>query len=59
MTTSTVGLFAGLLLGIAAAAGGFSAFLLALVLGVLGYVVGGQYDGEFDLSALWGGRRRD
>ncbi len=59
MTTSTVGLFAGLLLGIAAAAGGFSAFLLALVLGVLGYVVGGQYDGEFDLSALWAGRRRD
>ncbi len=59
MTTSTVGLFAGLLLGIAAAAGGFSAFLLALVLGVLGYVVGGQYDCEFDLSALWAGRRRD
>jgi len=59
MTTSTVGLVAGLLLGIAAAAGGFDAFLLALVLGVLGYVVGAQYDGEFDLSALWSGRRRD
>lgn len=59
MTTSTVGLIAGLLLGIAAAVGGFSAFLLALVLGVVGYAVGAQYDGEIDLSSVWSGRRRD
>ncbi len=58
MTTSTVGLIAGLLLGVAGAAGGFVGFLVALVLGVVGYAVGGHYDGELDLSALVG-RRRD
>ncbi|MBA2738941.1 MAG: hypothetical protein M3386_03855 [Actinomycetota bacterium] len=59
MTTSALGLIAGLLLGIAAAVGGFSAFLLALVLGVVGYLLGGQFDGEINLSSLLGGRRRD
>ncbi|GAA3602730.1 hypothetical protein GCM10022223_18120 [Kineosporia mesophila] len=58
MATSTIGLIAGLLLGIAAAAGGFWGFLIALVLGVVGYAVGGHYDGEVDLSQLLGGRRR-
>ncbi len=58
MSTSTIGLFAGLLLGIAAAVGGFFAFLLALVLGVLGYVVGGALTGEIDLSELTRGRGR-
>jgi hypothetical protein len=59
MTTSTLGLIAGLLLGIAAAVGGFGAFLVALALGVVGYAVGGHFDGEIDLRALVGGRRRD
>lgn len=59
MTTSTIGLLAGLLLGIATAAGGFFGFLIALVLGVVGYLVGGHYDGEIDLSKVLGGRRRD
>lgn len=58
MTTSTIGLIAGLLLGVAAAAGGFWGFLLALVLGVVGYALGAQYDGEVDLGQLLGGRRR-
>jgi uncharacterized membrane protein YeaQ/YmgE (transglycosylase-associated protein family) len=58
VTTSTIGLLAGLLLGIAAATGGFVGFLIALVLGVAGYFVGGQYDGELDLSQLLG-RKRD
>ncbi|WP_350276335.1 DUF2273 domain-containing protein [Kribbella sp. HUAS MG21] len=40
MSTSTIGLFAGLLIAIAAAAGGFAGFLLALVLGTAGFVVG-------------------
>lgn len=57
VTTSTVGLLAGLLLGVAAAAGGFTGFLIALVLGLIGYVVGGHYDGEVDLSALFGRQR--
>lgn len=58
MTTSTVGLIAGLLLAIAAAAGGFVGFLIALVLGTAGYLVGGHYDGEVDLGALVGRRDR-
>jgi len=56
VTTSTVGLIAGLLLGIAAAAGGFPGFIIALVLGVVGYLVGGHYDGELNLGKLF---RRD
>ena len=58
MTTSSLGLIAGLLLGIAAAAGGLTGFVVALILGVVGYLIGGQRDGEFDLSALFPGRRR-
>lgn len=57
MTTSTVGLLAGLLLGVAATTGGVAGFLLALVLGLVGYVAGGHYDGEVDLSALFGRKR--
>jgi hypothetical protein len=59
VTTSTIGLLAGLLLGVATAAGGFFGFLIAMVLGIVGYLVGAQYDGEVDLGKLLGGRRRD
>ncbi len=52
MTTSTIGLIAGLLLAIAAAAGGFVGFLIALVLGAAGYLIGGHFDGELDLSQI-------
>ena len=58
MTTSSLGLIAGLLLGVAAAAGGFTGFLITLLLGVAGYLIGGQRDGEFDLSTLLPGRGR-
>lgn len=58
MTTATVGMLAGVLLGVAAAAGGFTGFLIALVLGAIGYVIGGQRDGEFDVATWFQGRRR-
>ena len=58
MTTATAGLLAGLLLGVAAAAGGFTGFLLALVLGAIGYVIGGHRDGEFDVVEFLRGRGR-
>jgi len=58
MTTSTLGLLAGILLGIAAAVGGFGGFLIALVLGVLGYLLGAHRDGELDMGALLRGRNR-
>ncbi|MFY0406967.1 DUF2273 domain-containing protein [Solicola sp. PLA-1-18] len=57
MTTSTVGLIAGLLFAIAIAVGGFGGFLLALVLGAAGYLVGGQIDGELDVTEIVRGRR--
>lgn len=58
MTTSTIGLIAGLLLAIAAAAGGLVGFLIALVLGTAGYLIGGYVDGEVDLSQIIGRRDR-
>ena len=49
------GLFAGLLLAIAAVAGGLSGFLLALVLAAAGAAICAHLDGTIDLTAL--GRR--
>jgi uncharacterized membrane protein len=59
MTTSTLGLLAGLLIAIAAAVGGFTGFLLAVVLGLLGWLAGAYRDGELDLTKISLGRRRD
>jgi uncharacterized membrane protein len=50
MSLSIIGLFAGLLLAIAAAAGGWEYFLLGIVLAGIGFVVGKVLDGELDLS---------
>ncbi|WP_406631222.1 hypothetical protein [Amycolatopsis sp. WGS_07] len=58
MNATGLGLIAGLALGIAAVVGGFGAFLLVLVLGVAGLLVGRVLDGKLDLSRL-GGRGRD
>lgn len=45
MNASVIGLLAGLLVAVAAAAGGFIGFLLALVLGATGFAVGLFADG--------------
>lgn len=58
MTATHTGLLAGLVLGTAAALGGFGAFFLALVLGAIGFVVGRVLDGDLDLGTLLG-RGRD
>jgi fatty acid desaturase len=55
----TTGMFAGLLLGVAAAAGGFSGFLVALGLGALGLLVAGHLAGELDVRGAVRGRERD
>ncbi|WP_328450255.1 hypothetical protein [Amycolatopsis sp. NBC_00438] len=52
MNHSHIGLLTGLVLGLAAAFGGFWAFLL--VLGGLGLLVGRYLDGKLDVSALAG-----
>lgn len=58
MNLTQTGLLAGLILGAAGAIGGFSAFLIALVVGALGLVIGRVLDGELDVSNLLG-RGRD
>lgn len=59
MSLSILGLFAGLLLAIAAAAGGWEYFLLAIVLGAFGFVLGKVLDGELDLSPYLSNRSRE
>lgn len=59
MNTVTTGLIAGLLLGVAAAAGGFWGFVLAVLLGLLGAVIAGQMSGDIDVTAMMRGRGRE
>ncbi|WP_167493543.1 hypothetical protein [Amycolatopsis circi] len=54
MNATALGLITGLVLGLAAAIGGFGAFLLVLVLGAVGLLVGRLLDGKLDLSQLTG-----
>lgn len=58
MPPTTVGLFTGLLLGLAWVIGGFDAFVGTAVLGVIGFVVGKVVSGELDLTPYLGGRSR-
>jgi hypothetical protein len=57
MNATLIGLGSGLALGFAAAFGGFSAFVVVLVLGALGLLAGRWLDGKLDLSALLGSAR--
>ena len=59
MSLSTLGVFAGLLIAIAVAAGGWWYFLLAIVFAVLGFVIGKVLDGELDLSPYLSSRSRE
>jgi hypothetical protein len=59
ITATHLGLAFGIALGLAGAFGGFSAFIIVLVLGVLGMVVGRILDGELDLTGLLGRPARD
>lgn len=52
------GLLAGLILGATGFIGGFGAFLVALLVGIIGLVAGRVLDGELDLGAVLG-RGRD
>lgn len=58
MSSSTTGLFAGLLLTLIAAVAGFGWFLLAILLAGVGYVIGAQLDGRVNLAGLIPGRSR-
>ncbi|GEK22026.1 hypothetical protein [Cellulomonas xylanilytica] len=54
MSSVAIGLFAGLLLALVAAVGGFDMFMLAVVLGAVGVVVGLVVDGRIDVTSLSG-----
>lgn len=54
MNHTLYGLIAGLALGFAAAFGGVGAFLIVLVLGLVGLGIGRYLDGQLDLTALSG-----
>jgi hypothetical protein len=59
MNATTLGLLTGLILGLAGVIGGFSGFLLTLVVGAIGFLVGRVLDGELDLSQVFSGKGRD
>ena len=58
MNATRTGLLAGLILGVAGSIGGFGAFLITLVVGVVGLLVGMALDGRLDVTSLIG-RGRD
>lgn len=58
MSSVATGLFAGLLLALVAAVGGFDMFMLALLLGAIGVVVGLVVEGRIDVTSLVSGRGR-
>ncbi|MET8418678.1 hypothetical protein ACWD7C_32490 [Streptomyces sp. NPDC005134] len=59
MTSTQMGLLTGLVLGLAATFGGFEAFLIVLVLGTVGLLIGRYLDGKLDLAQLTGRDRDD
>ena len=58
MSSVATGLFAGLLLALVTAVGGFDMFMLALVLAAVGVVVGLVVEGRIDVSGIVAGRGR-
>lgn len=58
MNGTALGLLSGLALGLAAAFGGFTAFLLVAVFAAIGLLAGRVADGKLDLAQLLG-RERD
>ena len=58
MNATRTGLLAGLILGAAGSIGGFGPFLITLIVGIVGLLVGMTIDGQLDLTALLG-RGRD
>jgi hypothetical protein len=60
MHPTLVGLLVGIALGFAGAFGGFDAFFIVAVLGLVGFIVGMAVAGQIDLTSYLGGgdRRR-
>lgn len=54
MSRTSTALFVGLILGLTAAFGSFGSFVIVLLFGVIGLVVGMVMDGKIDVSSLLG-----
>lgn len=54
MNATHAGLLAGLILGATGALGGFGAFAIALLLGLVGLLAGRVLDGHLDVDELLG-----
>ena len=55
MQTTTIGLFVGLILGLALVLEGFGSMLVVAFVGALGYLTAKVLEGELDLSEYLGG----
>jgi hypothetical protein len=58
MNATRTGLLAGLILGAAGSIGGYGPFLITLVVGIIGLLVGMVLDGTLDVNGVLG-RGRD
>ena len=58
MSPTSIGLFAGLVIALITAIGGWGFFLLALLFGAVGLVVGRVVAGQLDLTQYIGGSGR-
>jgi hypothetical protein len=58
MHPSLVGLLVGIALGFAGAFGGFDAFLIVALLGLVGFIAGKVVAGQIDLTPYLGGGDR-
>jgi uncharacterized membrane protein YeaQ/YmgE (transglycosylase-associated protein family) len=58
MHPTVIGLFCGLLLGLAWVTGGFGGLVITAALGIIGAVVGKVVAGEVDLNQYLGGSGR-
>ena len=54
MSRTTIALFVGLILGLTAAFGTFGSFVIVLVFGAIGLVIGLVLDGRLDVAGLLG-----
>jgi hypothetical protein len=54
LSRSTTALFVGLVLGLTAAFGTFGSFMIVLVFGAIGLIIGRALDGKLDVQSLIG-----
>ncbi|MGI8870951.1 MAG: hypothetical protein ACR2F6_19440 [Mycobacteriales bacterium] len=58
MTNTQTGIAVGVALGFAGAFGGFTAFIVVLVMAAAGLIVGRILESDLDLEAIFGRRNR-